>query len=244
MLPFGRGTQRVEEALIKRFPAARILRVDRDSIRRKHAWQSILDAIHRHEVDILIGTQLLAKGHDFPNLALVGILGADMSLYSTDFRAGERLFTQLMQVAGRAGRASIAGHVLIQTEFPNHPLYQALCRHDYHALAETILAERKVADFPPYVCQAVLRAEAHSLSKVLAFLNTAQKLIPLPDTIEMFDPVPATMVRLKGMERAHLLVQSRSRKAMQSFLTRWCKQLNALTAHKVRWVLDVDPVEF
>ncbi len=244
MMPFGRGTQRIEEALTQQFPAARILRVDRDSIRRKHAWQSILDAIHRHEVDILIGTQLLAKGHDFPNLALVGILGSDMSLYSTDFRAGERLFTQLMQVAGRAGRASIAGRVLIQTEFPGHPFYQALCRHDYHALAETILAERKIADFPPYVCQALLRAEAHSLSKVLEFLTAARNLAQSRENVEIFDPVPAHMVRLKGMERAHLLVQSRSRKAMQLFLTQWCVQLNTLTAHKVRWALDVDPVEF
>lgn len=166
MMPFGRGTQRVEEALAVQFPSARILRIDRDSTSRKNAWKTILRTIHQQEVDILIGTQLLAKGHDFPNLALVGILGSDISLYSTDFRAGERLFTQLMQVAGRAGRARIPGRVLIQTEFPNHPLYQALRQHDYDVLAKTILAERKMAGFPPYVYQALLRAEAHSLQKV------------------------------------------------------------------------------
>ncbi|UJP01004.1 MAG: primosomal protein N', partial [Nitrosomonas sp.] len=147
--PFGQGTQRVEETLTTHFPAARILRIDRDSTRRKHAWQEILHAVHTHQVDILIGTQLLAKGHDFPNLSLVGILNADGALYSTDFRASERLFAQLMQVAGRAGRANVAGHVLIQTEFPDHPLYQSLQQHDYDALAQTLLAERKMAGFPP-----------------------------------------------------------------------------------------------
>ncbi|MDE2388478.1 MAG: primosomal protein N', partial [Betaproteobacteria bacterium] len=126
--PFGQGTQRVEETLAAHFPAAQILRIDRDSTRRKNAWQGILHAIHTQQVDILIGTQLLAKGHDFPNLALVGILNADNALYSTDFRASERLFAQLMQVAGRAGRANVPGHVLIQTEFPEHPLYQSLRR--------------------------------------------------------------------------------------------------------------------
>ncbi len=244
VMPFGRGTQRVEEALTMRFPSARILRIDRDSTRRKNAWQAILRTVHQHEVDILVGTQLLAKGHDFPNLSLVGILGSDISLYSTDFRAGERLFTQLMQVAGRAGRAKISGRVLIQTEFPNHPLYQALQQHDYDVLAKTILAERKMAGFPPYVYQALLRAEAHSLEKVLDFLETAHKLIQSCADIEVFDPVPAHMVRLKGMERGHLLVQSGSRKRLQVFLTQWYKQLNTLTAHKVRWVLDVDPIEF
>ncbi|SEQ99531.1 replication restart DNA helicase PriA [Nitrosomonas sp. Nm51] len=244
MIPFGRGTQRIEEALTTQFPLARILRIDRDSIRRKNTWQTILRAIHHREVDILVGTQLLAKGHDFPNLALVGILGPDSSLYSTDFRAGERLFTQLMQVAGRAGRAAVAGRVLVQTEFPDHPLYQALRQHDYDVLAETILKEREMAGFPPFVYQALLRAEAHSLSKVMDFLGTAKKIAKSPTGIEIFDPVPANMMRLKGMERAHLLVQSRSRKKLQSFLTYWCGQLNASTKLKVRWVLDVDPVEF
>lgn len=245
MIPFGRGTQRIEEALATQFPLARIQRIDRDSIRRKNSWQTILQAIHRQEIDILVGTQLLAKGHDFPNLALVGILGSDRSLYSTDFRAGERLFTQLMQVAGRAGRAAVSGSVLVQTEFPRHPLYQALRQHDYDVLAESMLAERKMAGFPPYVYQALLRAEAHNLPRVLDFLGAAQKIAYSHHAgVEIFDPVPAYMARLKGMERAHLLVQSRSRGKLQSFLTRWCEQLSALTAFKVRWVLDVDPIEF
>lgn len=247
IMPFGRGTQRVEEALTAQFPSARILRIDKDSTRRKHAWQNILRAVHQHEVDILIGTQLLAKGHDFPNLALVGILDSDISLYSTDFRAGERLFTQLMQVAGRAGRAKIPGRVLVQTEFPDHPLYHALRKHDYEVLARTILAERKTAGFPPYVYQALLRAEAHSLQKVLDFLAAAHKRACLSnefEKVEVFDPVPAYRVRLKGMERAHLLVQSTSRKSLQRFLKQWYQQLSALAISQVRWVLDVDPIEF
>ncbi len=242
--PFGQGTQRVEETLTAHFPTARILRIDRDSIRRKNAWQDILHAIHAQEVDILVGTQLLAKGHDFPNLSLVGILNADTSLYSTDFRASERLFAQLMQVAGRAGRANVAGHVLIQTEFPDHPLYHALQKHDYDALAETLLAERKTAGFPPFVYQALLRAEAHNIAIVLDFLKQAAKLANPPCYVELFDPVPAQMLRLKGLERAHLLIQSSSRRQLQAFMAEWYTRINTLPAHKVRWVLDIDPLEF
>jgi primosomal protein N' (replication factor Y) (superfamily II helicase) len=244
IMPFGHGTQRVEDTLTKHFPEARILRVDRDSIRRKNAWQDILKAIHAQEVDILVGTQLLAKGHDFPNLALVGILNSDASLYSTDFRASERLFAQLMQVAGRAGRANVAGHVLIQTEFPNHPLYHALQRHDYDALAQILLAERKAAGFPPFVYQALLRAEAHDIKIVLEFLTKASSVAAPTQSIEVFDPVPAQLTRLQGLERAHLLVQSPSRKQLQLFLTNWYAQLNTLPTHKIRWILDIDPLEF
>ena len=244
MTPFGEGTQRVEEALAAHFPAARILRIDRDSIRRKNAWQDILQKINAQEVDILVGTQLLAKGHDFPNLSLIGILNSDTSLYSTDFRASERLFAQLMQVAGRAGRAHVAGHVLIQTEFPDHPLYAALQKHDYDALAQTLLAERKIAGFPPYVYQALLRAEAHHIETVLDFLRQAANLAAPSHSVEIFDPVPAQILRLKGLERAHLLVQSKSRKQLQEFLGKWYIKINTLPAQKIRWALDIDPFEF
>ncbi|MDP1558827.1 MAG: primosomal protein N' [Nitrosomonas sp.] len=244
IVPFGHGTQRVEAALVERFPDARILRIDRDSIRRKNAWQGILKTIQNKEVDILVGTQLLAKGHDFPNLSLVGILNSDVSLYSTNFRASERLFIQLMQVAGRAGRADIAGHVLIQTEFPEHPLYRALKQHDYDSLAQILLAERKMADFPPFVYQALLRAEAHQIDTALDFLTRAAAVAEPSNNIEIFDPVPAQMARLKGLERAHLLVQSHSRKQLQRFLTEWHKKLKTFPARKIRWVLDIDPQEF
>ena len=243
LTPFGQGTQRVTETLSTYFPDARILRIDRDSTRRKDAWRSILQKIHNQEIDILVGTQILAKGHDFPNLSLIGILNSDNSLYSTDFRASERLFAQLMQISGRAGRSNNKGQVLIQTEFPDHPLYQALQRQNFDALAKNLLIERKIAGFPPYVHQAVLRAEAHRIETVIAFLSTAAKLAKDYESIELFDPVPAQMLRLKGMERGHLLVQSASRKQLQIFLLQWQKQLSTVPTQKIRWVLDVDPVE-
>lgn len=244
IVPFGHGTQRVEAALAERFPEARIVRIDRDSTRRKNAWQKILKDIQEQRVDILVGTQILAKGHDFPNLSLVSILNSDASLFSTDFRASERLFAQLMQVAGRAGRATILGEVLIQTEFPDHPLYQALRRQDYDALAQTLLAERKTAGFPPYVYQALLRAEALQIAAALDFLARAAAVAKAPKQVEIFDPVPAQMARLRGMERAYLLIQSGSRKQLQEFLSAWRAKLDTLSARKVRWTLDVDPLEF
>ncbi|SFI48098.1 primosomal protein N' [Nitrosomonas sp. Nm34] len=244
LMPFGHGTQRIEAALAKLFPHARILRVDRDNTRGKEAWQLILNAIHKQQVDILVGTQLLAKGHDFPNLSLVGVLSADTSLYSMDFRAEERLFAQLMQVAGRAGRAETAGEVLIQTEFPNHPLYVALQQHDYDAYAQILLREREITHFPPYSHQALLNAEAPHIASAIEFLSMASKLVEPGKQIEIFDPVPAQMTRLKGLERAHLLVQSHSRKKLQLFLSEWYMKLCKIPRRKVRWALDVDPSEF
>src|SRR5205085_7267460 len=149
--PIGQGTQRVEATLVQHFPSARIARVDRDSTRRKHAWAKIRDRIRAREIDILVGTQMLAKGHDFPHLALVGVLNADSLLYSADFRASERLYALLTQVAGRAGRGEARGEVLIQTEFPDHPLYNALRAQDIDGFARSILMERLHAGFPPYV---------------------------------------------------------------------------------------------
>ena len=244
LLPLGQGTQRIESALARTFPAARILRVDRDSTRRKHAWEDMRRQIRAQEVDILVGTQILSKGHDFPQLNLVGVINADSSLYSTDFRASERLFARLTQVAGRAGRGATRGRVLIQTEFPQHLLYQALRRHDYPAYARELLAERKQAGFPPFVHQAVLRAEAPQLPVALDFLAHAARAgaqIAAPVTI--YDPGPASLVRLAGLERAQLTVQARSRAALQRFLHAWHARLTALGERKVRWALDVDPLE-
>jgi primosomal protein N' (replication factor Y) len=244
IMPFGHGTQRVEAALSHRFPHARIMRIDRDSTRRKDSWQKMLKDIQGHRVDILIGTQILAKGHDFPNLSLVCVLNSDASLFSSDFRGSERLFAQLMQVAGRAGRGGIPGEVVIQTEFPGHPLYHALCRHDYESLAQTLLTERKLARFPPFIYQVLLWAEAPKIDLALAFLADAAALAEAPKHVEIFDPVPAQMARLKGMERAYLLVQSGSRNKLQKFLGEWRGHLDALPSRKVRWALDVDPLEF
>jgi primosomal protein N' (replication factor Y) len=244
LLPLGQGTQRIESALARTFPAARILRVDRDSTRRKHAWRDMRRQIHAQEIDVLVGTQILAKGHDFPQLNLVGVINADSSLYSTDFRAGERLFARLTQVAGRAGRGATRGRVLIQTEFPRHPLYQALHRHDYPAYARELLAERKQAGFPPYVHQAVLRAEAPQIAAALDFLaRAAHAATGINDAVTVYDPVSANLVRLAGLERAQLTVQAHSRTALQKFLHTWRERLDATGERKVRWALDVDPLE-
>ena len=244
LLPLGQGTQRIESALARTFPAARILRVDRDSTRRKHAWPAMRSRIHAQEVDILVGTQILAKGHDFPQLNLVGAVNVDSSLYSTDFRAGERLFARLTQVAGRAGRGTMRGRVLIQTEFPQHPLYRALQRHDYSSYARELLAERKQAGFPPFVHQAVLRAEAAQIDDALAFLQRAvRSAADIGGAVTVYDPVPASLVRMAGLERAQLTVQALSRTALQRFLRAWRERIEAMAERKVRWALDVDPLE-
>jgi primosomal protein N' (replication factor Y) len=245
LAPLGQGTQRVEAALAERFPRARILRIDRDSTRRRNAWQTMRDQIHAREVDILVGTQILAKGHDFPHLNLVGVINADSMLYSSDFRAPERLFALLSQVAGRAGRGNTRGEVLIQTEFPRHPLYMALHELSYAAFARSLLAERKQAGFPPFVYQALLRAEAPKLDTALAVLARAAQLgRELSRQVIIYDPVPAGMVRLAGRERAQLLVQADSRARLQNFLGAWHEKLAAETSSRARWSLDVDPLEF
>ncbi|MDH5534160.1 MAG: primosomal protein N', partial [Betaproteobacteria bacterium] len=245
LAPLGQGTQRVEAALAARFPRARIVRIDRDSTRRRFAWHTVREQIRAREIDILVGTQILAKGHDFPHLNLVGVLNADSLLYSTDFRAPERLFALLIQVAGRAGRGAERGEVLIQTEFPQHPLYAALRHQDYAAMADTLLAERREAGFPPFVHQALLRAEAPQASTAIEFLaRAAQMGRALPQAVTIYDPVPAAMVRRAGLERAQLLVQSESRGLLQQFLGAWYARLAAIRARRARWSLDVDPLEF
>ena len=243
--PFGRGTQRLELALAARFPTARILRVDRDSTRTKGSWSNMREAIRDGQADILLGTQILAKGHDFPNVTLVGVLNADAALHASDYRAGERLFAQLEQVAGRAGRAQLAGEVLIQTRYPRHPLYQALTRHDYAGFAKATLTEREQAGFPPYVFEAVLRAEAPGSKSVLEFLSRARDLAPTDqEQLMIFDPVPMSVARIANRDRAQLLVQSYSRPALQTFLSGWTEALAKERAPGLRWHLDVDPIEF
>ena len=245
--PFGRGTQRIEVVLAERFPQARILRVDRDSAKSRKQWEVLVEQIHAGEADILVGTQMLAKGHDFPKLTLVGALGADAALFASDCRAPERLFAQLMQVAGRAGRAELPGEVLIQTQFPEHPLYAALVKHDYPAFANEQLKEREQAGFPPYTYQAMLRAEAPQIADSLAFLTTARAWPEAnihPDVM-LYDPVPMRMARRANLERAQLLVESPSRRALQTFLCAWGALLDSIKApSRLRWHLEVDPLEF
>jgi len=242
--PLGRGTQRVEETLSTRFPGARIVRIDRDTARRRDALVRTLEAIRRGEGDILVGTQLLAKGHDFPKLGLVGVLNADAALLSTDYRATERLYATLAQVAGRAGRRAQRGEVLVQTRYPGHPLFEALARHDYAGFADVLLEERRAAGFPPFAYEAVLRAEAPRLADALAFLERAGTLEPPPEAVQLYDPVPHVVTRRAGLERARLLAQSTSRAALQAYLARWLAALHALGERRVRWHVEVDPQEF
>ena len=243
--PVGSGTQRVESVLQERFPEARILRVDRDSTRNKRAWQAMREQINANEVDILVGTQMLAKGHDFPALTLVGVLNPDSALYSSDFRAPEKLFAQLVQVAGRAGRADKPGEVIIQTAFPDHPLFRALQTHDFEGWAAAQLAERKMAGFLPFVYQAMLRAEGKVESEVYAYLNHARAAgIALQHKVEILGVVPAALPRRANHLRAQLLIQAESRKTLQQFLRAWQDSLDALPAQKLRCSLDVDPLEF
>ena len=244
--PLGRGTQRVEEGLQLLFPQARILRIDADSTRLKGSAQAAFDTVHRGDVDILIGTQMVAKGHDFKTLTLVGILNPDTALFSQDYRASERLFAQLMQVAGRAGRAArteggSVSEVLIQTRYPQHPLYAALMAHDYEHFATSLLVERKQAALPPYMYQALLRAEAPELATAIAFLEQARDSMAHPG-VTVNDPIPMSMTRVANVERAQLLLESASRPVLQAFLRAWLAQLRAMKS-RLKWSLEVDPLD-
>ncbi|GLU35154.1 primosomal protein N' [Trinickia caryophylli] len=243
--PFGRGTQRVEEALALLVPGARVLRIDADSTRRKGSAEQLFSDVHAGEVDILVGTQMIAKGHDFQRVSLVGVLNADAALFSHDFRAGERLFAQLMQVSGRAGRAGLAGEVLVQTRYPRHALYQALVRHDYVGFAASTLAERRDARLPPFVYQALLRAEARTLEAALAFLGAAAAAlgeIEAAGHVTVYDPVPMTIVKVANAHRAQLLLESASRAALLATLRAWQPALRTLKG-VLRFSLEVDPLD-
>ncbi len=244
---FGRGTQRLEVILAEHFPQARILRVDRDSASSRKQWEALAARIQGGEADILVGTQMLAKGHDFPKLTLVAAIAPDAALFAADWRAPERLFAQLMQVAGRAGRADRPGEMLVQTQFPQHPLYAALVRHDYQAFAAQQLKERQQAGFPPYAYQAMLRAEAPQMADALSFLAIARACSPcdMADQVTFYDAVPMRLSRRASRERAQLLVESLSRRALQGLLANWVTRLEAMKIpSRLRWHLEVDPLEF
>lgn len=252
LAPMGRGTQRIEEHLAELFPGARILRIDADSTRKKGSAEALFASVHAGEVDILVGTQMVAKGHDFARLGLVGVLNSDSMLFAHDFRAPERLFAQLMQVAGRAGRHQGNGEVLIQTGYPEQPVYQALLRHDYAGFARHALHERESTGLPPFVYQALLTAEARELKVAQAFLERARVLpegewaadFPGLDAIMLYDPVPLRVLRVANIERAQLLVESSSRPALQAFLASWSHHLPYIANEaRVRWQLEVDPLE-
>lgn len=245
--PMGQGTQRVEEFLAERFPAARVLRIDADSTRHKGSAEALFAQVHAGEVDILVGTQMVSKGHDFSNLSLVCVLNADTMLFAQDFRAPERLFAQLMQVAGRAGRHREGATVLVQTDFPDQAVYQALLKHDYELFANHELLQRESVGLPPYVYLALITAEAKAIDSALAFLQQAKEWAQHPDMpggdkVLLYDAVPLRIVRVANVERAQLLIESQSRVALQAFLSAWGGQLDPLAKyHRCKFILEVDP---
>lgn len=245
----GFGTQRIEETLHHLLPQAHIVRVDRDSVSRKHDWENVSTAIKASQIDILIGTQMLAKGHDFARLNLVIVVDADGSLYSADFRAGERLFAELMQVSGRAGRGETAGQVWIQTRLPEHPVYQMLLRQDHAAFAVQQLAERRANGFAPFTYTAAIRADAPQRETAGALLQqiagqVAEYGLPEAQEVAVWGPVPMLLAKLAGRERMQVFLESTNRQALHRVVSHWQQALNTgrLPPH-TRWSVDVDPQE-
>jgi primosomal protein N' (replication factor Y) len=271
--PQGAGTERIEDLLAARFADVPVLRIDRGSTRRKDALERLFESLGTRP-GILVGTQMLAKGHDLPNLTLVAVVGVDEGLFSTDFRAGEKIAQLLIQVAGRAGRADKPGEVLLQTHHPGHPLLQLLLDGGHAAFAEAELAQREAAGFPPFAHLALLRAEAKHADVPMAFLHAAKKAFapfekgghggfavavskdrkqpPLDPPfskgeasfIEVSGPFPAPMPRRAGMYRAQLLLSSPARRPLHAALDGALAAIHELPeARKVRWSLDVDPMD-
>jgi len=245
--PMGRGTQRVEEFLAERFPGARVLRIDADATRLKGSAEALFARAHAGEADILVGTQMVSKGHDFARLGLVGVLNADAMLFSQDFRAPERLFAQLMQVAGRAGRRQGGAQVIVQTDYPEQSVYQALLRHDYARFAACALEERRDLGLPPFSSQALLTAQAARVRDALDFLEAARaRARPLPEAagVRIHDPVPLRIVRVARIERAQLLFESDGRGALHRLLRALLPGLDELARGAVQhWGIEIDPQE-
>lgn len=244
--PVGQGTQRIEEAMLQLFPDAPLARIDRDAMRRKGELEATLARVARNEVRILVGTQMLTKGHDFPNVTLVVVLNADQGLFSTDFRASERLAQTIVQVAGRAGRAERPGEVLIQTEYPDHPLLRLLLTGGYEAFAAGALTEREHSGWPPFSRIALLRAEATAPAEPMKFLQAALAAAHQHSArgVKLLGPAPAPMERRAGRHRAQLLLHAATHSPLQNFMSTWLPALETLPEGKrVRWSIDVDALE-
>ncbi len=253
--PAGQGSERIEAALQAALPNARITRVDRDATRRRGSAEKIFTAAANGEIDVLVGTQMLTKGHDFPKLTLVCVVNADGAVFSADFRAAERLAQQMVQVAGRSGRADAPGRVLIQTRFPEHPVYQAVASHNYNQFVEVALAERRVMHLPPYSYLALLRAESRDITKLDDFLTQAQQsgrtivagmagaTNGADNAIRIWEPVASTLERKAGYTRKQLMVQADRRGGLQQFLAAWIAVIRDGDKRNVKWVIDVDPIE-
>lgn len=243
-VPLGLGTEQIEESLNELFPGRRIARVDRDSMRRRGVMEATFEAVRAGSIDILIGTQMLSKGHDFANVTLVGIVDADSQLFSTDFRAEERLAQTIVQVAGRAGRAAIAGEVLIQTHHPHHELLQTLISDGYDRFSERALVERRAAELPPFVPMALIRAEAPGAQAPLNFLRELRERAALPERagVDILGPIPAAMEKKAGRYRAQLMLTATSRKRLAASVKALIAASETMSAARsVRWSIDIDP---
>lgn len=244
--PVGQGTERVEETLQRLFPQVPLARLDRDTASARGAVQTVLERVHSGEARILIGTQMLTKGHHFPEVSLVVILNADQGLFASDFRATERLAQTITQVAGRAGRGSRAGEVLIQTQFPEHPLLNRLLAEGYEGFAVGALEERREAGWPPYSRLALLRAEAKDGAGLDAFLRSASAAARTPSegVVQVLGPASALIARRADHYRAHLLIETTQRSTLQRFLSAWLPLVESLPGPPgLRWSIDVDPLE-
>ncbi|MDE3274369.1 replication restart helicase PriA, partial [Pseudoalteromonas sp. G4] len=242
IIPAGQGTEQIAEFLSEAFPDTPITRVDRDSTRKKGSLEAALNEINKGEPRILIGTQMLAKGHHFSEVSLVVIMDVDSGLYSYDFRATEHLAQLITQVSGRAGRSGEAGTVLLQTHFPEHPLLQDLINNGYQDFSRYALSEREETQLPPFSCLAIIRCESHKLTDINNFLYD---LIPeqLPSGIQLLGPVPAALERIAGKYRYQLHIQGNERKELHRYLNQLVSYISqSKLAVKVRWSIDIDPV--
>ena len=252
----GHGTQKLEDAIEEMWPQARVLRVDTDSSRKSKGAEALFQEIHDGNVDIVVGTQMIAKGHDYQNIGLVAVLDADSRLYSADFRAAERLFAQLVQVAGRAGRSGTSGQasgdIYIETQYPESPVFQYLLRHDVDGFLAFTASEREEAKLPPYSYQALIHAEGKSLDKAIQFLNELKARMKsrgmVTKELKVYDPVPKPVMRVAGSERAQLLIESGNRKALQEALEMIDQELRQDSAgrisktSRIRWLVERDPI--
>ena len=252
----GHGTQKLEDAVEELWPQARVLRVDTDSSRKSKGAEALFQKIHDGDVDIVVGTQMIAKGHDYQNIGLVAVLDADSRLYSADFRAAERLFAQLVQVAGRAGRSGASGDkggdIYIETQYPESPVFQYLLRHDVDGFMSFTASEREEARLPPYSYQALIHAEGKSIEKVIQFLSELKQRLKnrgmITRELKVFDPVPKPIMRVAGAERAQLLIESVSRKTLQEALEKLDQDLRqdsqgrVSKTSRIRWLIERDPI--
>jgi primosomal protein N' (replication factor Y) len=246
----------MEDYIQSQWPTAKVLRIDADSSKKSHSAEQLFEQIHDGTADIIVGTQMIAKGHDYQNIGLVAVIDADNRLFSQDFRAAERLFAQLVQVAGRAGRSGQeqqgAGEICIETRYPDLPVFQHLLGHDVDGFLGHIAVERKEALLPPFSYQALIHAEAKNIAVAIQFLTDLKKTVrseaDFPEGIRIYDPVPKAIVRVSGTERAQLVVEGNNRKNLQTALMQFDQVLRSISqgrisiGTRVRWMIERDPI--